>query len=151
MSDQPKREIIRVEIPEIQKWVKGKSIGGHTLLGVNTSKYPVKHGNCFDMVISRDKGVKIVNFYVENLEELIRRNEITLPVKIGMISEHCGVIMDERIPHDWYSDRFCEVCCPDRLLPITQRLRIWRDEESGKRVTTKSENGYIITSIRMGK
>lgn len=104
-----------------------------TLVGYSADKYPIDGGNCFSVLTDEDKEYRIVNFGHENWEEMINRG-VDYPIKIIPISERQAIVHDSRIPHSWYSDRFCEVCTPLHLRPITQRLRTQRDIECGAEV-----------------
>ena len=90
-----------------------------------------------------------MNFNLENIEELIRIGQITWPIKIKEIGtqllesdrSNWAVIHDERIPDDWFQDNWCEICCPQVLLPIHQRDRHERQEACGAR---EVRNGTLI-------
>ncbi len=103
-----------------------------TLLGVYIRSYPTSHGNCFSVRCDDGTEFKIVNFVLENIQEAERRG-LSWPVKIKTLSDSHAVIHDERIPHAWYTDRWCEICCPESLLPIPQRFAHERDEACGAR------------------
>lgn len=108
-----------------------------TMLGFSTIKYPINKGNCFAVNGSDGKPYKIVNFCYENLKYLLRHRHIDFPIDIMALGENVGVIHDARIPDDFYSSTFCEVCCAEELLPITQKLRHQRQEERGERIVSK--------------
>jgi hypothetical protein len=91
----------------------------------------VSTNNCFGVETSDKKGYRIVNFYYETLEELLKNKTIKWPVKIKTIGEHTAVISDPRIPDDCYRTEFCEVCCPSDLLPLQQKLRREREIARG--------------------
>ena len=104
-----------------------------TLLGGN---------NCFSVVTDQGKHYRIVNFYLDSgfiqhpgskkgLETLLKEG-LTWPIKIAVLSERIACINDPRIPDSEYRDEFCEVCCPQELLPMPQRLRKARRIASGK-------------------
>lgn len=112
----------------------------HTLVGINTDSYPVLFGNCFGVVTYDNKHFSIVNFILENLEEVIRRG-VNFPIKIHPIGEKHAVIHDERILDNWYRDRWCSLCCPSNLLPVQQKLEHDRQEKQGYR--TASENNSV--------
>lgn len=139
----------KVYIPEILEQLEAVKIGGQTLVAINKTKEPpYERGNCFDVKGSDGEYYRIVNFNIENLETLIDNKIVNLPVKISKIAKHKAVIDDERIPYQWYSNDFCEICCPTDLLPITQRLRIKRDETAGKRETRVNEKGEGYTTFK---
>ena len=114
---------------------------GQTLVG-SSGPFPRKFGNCFSVVDESGKSYKILNFKIENIEELVRLKELSWPIKCEALSEHSAVINDGRIPDDWYQDHFCEVCTPLDLLPLPQRLQHLRDIQRGKR--EESANGIVI-------
>jgi len=103
-------------------------IGSQTLVG---------RGNCFSVELSDGRYVNIVNFYLEDLEEVLKT--INWPIKVSILGGKTAVINDERIADDLYRTRFCEVCCPMDLLPLPQRLRKARSIASGKTSFSKCE------------
>jgi hypothetical protein len=117
-------------------------LAGMTMVGAYSDTYPYESGNCFSVIASDGKEYKIVNFAAENFEAL-HQFDCKLPVKIRVLSERHAVIHDERIPDDWYQGKFCEVCCPERLLPIPQQLRIEREKAQGFR-QSYGERSYKI-------
>jgi len=123
------------------KLVNGVEIGCSTLLGVNTSKFPVSRGNCFSMKADNGKSYRVVNFYLENLEEGIRRGKLTLPVRLYILGDPStggsAVIYDTRIPEGWYNDEFCPSCTPYEFQSFTQRMRRQLKIESGRLKVTK--------------
>jgi hypothetical protein len=92
---------------------------------------PLKRGNCFAVRTKEGARYHIVNFCHENWAAMLERNLITLPIKVLPLNENIAVVCDERIPDNWYSKKFCEVCCPEIFLPLDQRLRIWRWKATG--------------------
>ncbi len=116
--------------------INTKAVGSVTLIGVS-GKPPFPSGNCFNLIGEDDKTYKIVNFNHENLEHLMKQG-LTFPIQIKILSGIIAVLHDKRIGNRWYSKSFCEVCCPDRLLPITQQLSHERDIEAGIRKEGKS-------------
>jgi len=117
---------------------KATSITRQTLIGVIAKNFPINHGNCFSVLCDDDTEYRIVNFCVENLEHCISQG-ITWPIKIKPISDKYAVIHDERIPDNYYYNTFCDICCPDSLLTITQKLEIERKIE--REEITYSNNG----------
>lgn len=116
-----------------------------TLVG-SSGPFPRKFGNCFGVESEDGKDYKILNFKVENLEELIKRGELSWPIQCEALSERSAVINDGRIPDDWYQDHFCEVCTPHSLLPLPQRLKQLRDIQRGDRV--EHPNGLVTIKIK---
>lgn len=114
-------------LEQVDHFVNGISIGCSTLLGVCTDKFPVAHGNCFSMKADDGKFYRIVNFYLENLNEGIERKKIELPIRLYILGDpsdsSIAVIYDTRIPGSWYSDEFCQTCTPKKFLSFTQRMR----------------------------
>jgi len=109
-----------------------------TLVGVCTKHYPVPHGNCFSVKVKgEERDYRIVNFYHENLEYLLKEKKIEWPINIVKLCERTAFIHDHRIEDCYYSNRFCEVCCPRDFLPLPQQLRIQRDLESGRLVESE--------------
>lgn len=95
------------------------------------------------MLVTARKDFRIVNFNLENLEYL-RKNGLELPLKLVPISAHLAIVHDERIPHEFYDERWCEVCCPEELLPSPQQARLKRQEASGERTVHR---GDVFTSV----
>lgn len=120
------------------------SIAGQTLVG-SYGEFPRKSGNCFSVRDEKNKEYKILNFKVENLQELIERNIISWPVKCVELNERNAVINDGRIPDEWYANHFCETCTPSSLLPLPQRLQQLRDIQRGNR--EEFANGLIKIKI----
>lgn len=105
---------------------------------------PVQYGNCFGVEFEDGTHGRVINFSIENLEKLIKLG-LTWPVqclRVGPVT----VIHDGRIGERWYSEGFCEICCPRDLLPIDQRHAQLRDILRGRRV---ERPGSI--SITIGK
>lgn len=116
-----------------------KEITSITLVGVLKKNFPLRYGNCFSVMAENDQSYRIVNFVYENMQEILRRG-FKEPFKIAVIGTHTAIIHDERIPDEWYSDKYCETCCPVDLLPSIQRMRHLRHIEGGYRI----ENEYGI-------
>jgi hypothetical protein len=138
------------------KILNATKVGMVTCVGVLTDKYPVEHGNCFDLY-AEGKFYRIVNFCHENLEEAIKRHKLTWPIKISPLKDDSdiAIIYDERIPDSWYSYRYCEVCCPEQFLPINQQLTHKRQELRGERTYTDVSDGPLkggrIIGMNMSK
>ncbi len=115
-----------------------------TLVG-SSGSFPRKFGNCFSVESEDGYSYRILNFKIENLEELTRRGELSWPIKCEALSARSAVINVGRIPDDWYMDHFCEVCTPLDLLPLPQRLKQLRDIQRGKRI--EHDNGMVTIKI----
>ena len=116
-------------------------IGGQTLVGYMRDIFPIINGgNCFSLCKEDGTYIQIVNFGVENLEHLLNTKQIEWPIKVLPITEKIGVILDERVPPNYYWDRFCEVCCPFQYLPTTQKLKHWDGQLKGTEVV---HDGFI--------
>jgi hypothetical protein len=131
------------------------SITTTTLVGVCTHRYPVPHGNCFSVKVKgEEKDYRIVNFYCENLEHLIKEKLLEWPINIVKLCDRTAFIHDIRIPDCYYTDRFCEICCPRDFLPLPQQLRIQRDLESGKlterEITMEDGRKMIMSTQKIG-
>lgn len=129
---------------KIEEIVEGIEIGCQTLVG-SWGDFPRSRGNCFDMKTTNGSYYRIVNFNVENLEELKKRG-LEFPVKLLPLSEHVAIVCDERISDKWYDKDYCTVCCPNDLLSHHQRARHLRQEMRGDRKIIKGEK---IDMIRM--
>lgn len=121
------------------KTIEATEIGSQTLVGYS-GPYPRPSGNCFSLK-AEGNYYKILNFGAENLNYALNNGLITWPIRIHPLSENHAVIHDERIPHNWYQDRFCNLCTPKDLLPITQQLHNHLDILSGAR--EESNKGWI--------
>jgi hypothetical protein len=112
--------------------MKALEVGSVTLVGASEER-PSQRGNCFSVKCDDGQWYSVVNFNHENLEALEKLG-LTWPIECEALSEKTVVIMDGRIGERWYNDRYCEVCTPRDLLPITQRQRHQRDVARGIRV-----------------
>jgi len=119
--------------------MKALQVTSHTLVGTSEER-PSERGNCFSVMADDEKEYAIVNFNLENLQAL-QTLGLQWPIEIEALRGRFAVIQDGRIGERWYQLRFCEVCCPRDLLPITQRLRQKRDIARGIR----SEGGGGVT------
>ena len=120
--------------------LQATGIGSHTLVGFDDSKgYPLTQGNCFSVCTVEDRLCRIVNFSHENFIEAVARG-VKLPISIGIIGKNNGtgegyaIVHDKRISVDWYQQRWCEICCPEDLLPLPQRLAHALEIEQGVRI-----------------
>ena len=74
--------------------------------------------------------------------------------KCGNKVERTAVILDSRIPNDWYSDTFCSTCTPMDLIPLPQRIKQLLDIDRGLREEREVEmNGikFMMTTTRQIK
>ena len=111
---------------------KALQVRSHTLVGVDTSGFPVRRGNCFSVEGDDGQEYRVVNFAFENLEELQRRG-LRFPIQCENLGRNRAIVQDPRIGERWYADRYCEVCCPNEMLPCNQRDVYRRQEMSGER------------------
>lgn len=120
--------------------IHGISVTTVTLVGIVQKSYPYKHGNCFSMLADNGREYKVVNFFYENLKEGIRRNKLTLPVRLYVLGDAAtsttAILYDTRIPGDWYNSEFCTTCTPHKLLPFGQRAIKELKIESGAIIVT---------------
>lgn len=107
-------------------------VASRTLVAVHGSP-PYRRGNCFRVLAEDGNEYKIVNFVYENLELLLKHG-LTWPLKISILGGRAAILHDERIPDEWYSTIYCEVCCPSSLLPHPQLARHQRQEARGERI-----------------
>lgn len=94
-----------------------------TLVGYLADKIPYEMGNCFSLKTEESNYYRILNFNLENLEHLLEKKIISFPITILPLSDSHAVIVDSRIPNEFYSNRFCETCTPRELLPMPQRIK----------------------------
>jgi hypothetical protein len=109
--------------------MKAISITSRTMIGT-WGDPPWTRGNCFRVMADDGNVYRIVNFIYENLHELEKAG-LNWPIGIRVLSGRVAVIHDRRIPANWYSSSFCEVCCPKDLLPLPQVLRHEREAQEG--------------------
>lgn len=138
---------------EIGALFMATAIGMQTLVGVGRDKRPQDSGNCFsifiepvtrsDILSGQAKEYQILNFNVENLEALIKAG-LTWPIQCKKLDARHAIIHDPRIGERWYSKRYCEVCTPKDLLPITQRQVHEREIMRGDR---KESAGFITINL----
>jgi len=133
----------RVEVENVLNAVR---VTSSTLIGVSKDKYPLTHGNCFSVLADDGKEYNVVNFVYENLKEVCRRG-ILFPISIRALSDRVAVLHDARIPDEWYSVRFCEICCPISILPLPQRLAHERQKMTGARIERKDSVIYDFSKI----
>lgn len=114
--------------------MKAFAIGDQTCVGIGPYplQFPLQRGNCFSLWVDGGKYYRVANFYVENLEELLRRG-LTWPVEVKMLGDRNLLIHDPRIGERWYSKRYCEICCLKSALPAPQLDAIERDILRGAR------------------
>ena len=118
-----------------------------TLLGSLDTNFPITEGgNCFGIKTTDGGEYKVLNFYHENLKELLKRG-LTWPIKIKTVEKHLAVINDPRIADNWYRDRFCETCCPRQFLPLPQQFLLERKIGRGEMVerSAVSPTGKTMT------
>ena len=125
------------------KKIMATKITEHTLVGIPSKDFPIEGygGNCFSVKAEDGSLFRIANFGLENLKEAERRG-VKWPIEIKPLSDRIAVIHDSRIPDNWYSDSFCEICCPRDLLPLPQLLRYERQIDRGERVEV--EHGVMF-------
>lgn len=70
----------------------------------------MKGGNCFSVETEEGPAYHLINFRLENFEELIRRGVINWPVKITPVDDDHAEVTDERIPKEWYYNKYCSIC-----------------------------------------
>ena len=101
--------------------MKATYIYQSTMLGVG-GYLPIQGGNCFsvgtgEMKDGMDEAYYVVNMRLENFEGLIKQGRLSWPVEIWQLTnDHC-MIIDERVPEDWYSKyvHFCTSCFPVQI------------------------------------
>ena len=119
--------------------MKAISVTSHTL-NCPDDERPASYGSCFSVMCDDGKEYRVVNFVYENLKALEEQG-LKWPLDVESLGSRNVVLMDGRIGERWYQQRYCEVCTPQSLLPITQRQRHQRDMARGRRI----EGGGCIT------
>jgi hypothetical protein len=110
--------------------MKAISIGLQTLLGVMKTKYPLKYGNCFSLE-TEERAYRVSNFVLENLEYLLDQKIISFPIEIEKLGSGNCLIIDERIPKDFYREDYCPICTPLNFWLPEQKKRREEEIESG--------------------
>ena len=126
------------------KYEKAMGTTSQTLVGYSKGKFPQKSGNCFSVRTDQGNEYRIVNFNVENWDEMIRMG-LELPIVIGVLDEGTAIIQDDRIPDEWYDDQYCSVCCAEKHWPINQKLAKERQVSRGE----VEIRGYVITNMKL--
>lgn len=107
-------------------------VGTVTLVGFHyRNPPPYRSGNCFSLY-GKGGNYRIVNFNHENLEYLLENGFLEFPIEVTPLGGGVGIITDERIPEEWFSSEYCEVCCPRDLWPQPQKDRFNEKVESGE-------------------
>lgn len=122
--------------------VIGKKLTLQTLIGPSKG-YPVKRGNCFSIECDDGKEYRIVNFNVENYEKCIELGVDNIHIK--PLSDKIAIIHDERIPENWYDEKYCTTCCPFDLLPEPQKMEYERKDFRGE--ITRYDDTNMISEI----
>jgi len=118
-------------------------VTSHTLVCPD-DEIPHYRGNCFSIKTADEQHFRVVNFNYENLEEL-QAAGLKFPIQCRKLGEGTAIFHDPRIGERWYSRRYCEVCCPESLLPIPQIQSHERDVMRGVR---KKGNGWIQIDLQ---
>lgn len=118
-------------------------IGGSTLVGYDVRNgFPIRGGNCFDLIDVDDMRHRVVNFGYENLIEWMKRTGQTdITVRCIPKSDRLWEICDDRIPKEWYNKSYCTVCTPIRMLPFEQRKEYLKNKKF-----SKTKEGWLIIS-----
>jgi hypothetical protein len=106
-------------------------IGFVSLVGVYSSEWPIKWGNYFSMSAEDGKSYQIVNFWYENLEQLLEHKEIEFPIPLLILDDGYAMIHDPRIPDDWYVKDSVSTCVPRRYHTIHQQAKHQRGIDGG--------------------
>lgn len=103
-----------------------------TMVGhIGDGKYPLKSGNCFSLITEKGH-LSCVNFFHENLTELLKNKAVTYPIKVLPLGERHCMLVDPRIPKDWLNQRFCSICTPSSFLPLAQQAERLIDLQTGR-------------------
>lgn len=107
------------------KYFMTGTVSTHTLVWYARDgvKPPWRSGNCFSVVDGWEKQeYRVVNFFYENYQQL-ETYGVEPPYRFEAIGPSTCVLADGRIPKKWYSNIWCETCCPAELLPEPQKLQ----------------------------
>jgi hypothetical protein len=107
-----------------------------------TSQTMVSFNNCFSMISDDGYEYRIVNFYIENLDQSL------LPIKLKKICTNVAIVDDERLTEKC-NNHYCSVCCPEDYLLDHQKKQIEEDLKSGKRTEHITKDGYKIITYKM--
>lgn len=117
-----------IEIDNYEQQLVPTEKGMETCRGFFNKKFPFEQGNCFDIKINEDDYRRVLNFNVENFDELKRIG--LSDVNVMLLSDRHCVIHDHRIADAWYSS-FCSICTPLIFTPTDRQLRGDRQTKLG--------------------
>lgn len=117
--------------------MKATHVTRSTLLGFN---------NCFS-VATVDGEYRIVNFYLETLEKILRKKSVSYPIEITPLNSKIAIISDVRLL-DNATPRYCQICCPRDFWPQEQRQEFEAKVTSGEIKITKFDDGWEVVSQR---
>ena len=123
---------------KLEDGLKQATEGGSSTLVGYFGGFPRKYGNCFS-VLADEKYYRILNFNQENLKHLIKTGVVSYPIQISVLRDKFAVIIDPRIPDEYYSREFCSSCTPEDLLPAPQRIHQILEVQRGNRTETLME------------
>lgn len=125
-------------------------IGMESCVGCS-GPYPRSFGNYFDLRC----GLRIVNFWSENLRELVRLGIIDNTIKVRNY-EKWALIADERIPKEWYYNKLCFTGCYKPPLNIIKDMYQYNGdpdncfEEYENPASYFDRKGYIYKKLGAG-
>ena len=120
---------------------QGTEIGSITLVSY-FGEFPRKYGNCFT-ILADGEYYRILNFNYENLQHLIKTDVVSYPIQISILRDQFAVIVDPRIPDEYYRNKFCTSCTPEDLLPVPQRIHQILEVQRGNRKEIPFEMGSL--------
>jgi hypothetical protein len=82
--------------------MKALSVGQVSLVGILGDDFPLNYGNYFFLNCDDGKSYYVSNFYYENFTQITFRNDIQFPIEVKALNERTLMIVDERIPKDWF-------------------------------------------------
>lgn len=88
--------------------------------------YPLNHGNYFFLHTGDGHEYEIANFWFEDFEMVIKRENIKYPIPIKILNERWAIIHDHRIPHNWYYDSI-SYRAPKEFWPLNKLAERQRD------------------------
>ena len=114
------------------------NFGCYSQVGVLEDNYPLSWGNYFYLMVDdvkpafmggKGREIEIVNMWYENLKHLVVKGEVSFPIKIKLLDDRCGIVVDPRV-----NPRFlCEITyrAPKKFWSLTALTKRQMDIDSG--------------------
>lgn len=109
-------------------------IGSCTLVGFMQDTFPIKGGNCFDLIVD-GRSYYVINMRHENFEHITKQlnlKDIEVEIFHEPEDKRRGslFVRDDRIPSDYLQNKSCSICLGlDRANEINQHLGVTEEKE----------------------